>query len=205
MNEKRAQNELRLWEVTEMEGVFARIRQAIGVKTLEEIVLKLVHQSANDTTLEEEKREAESKLARAKAARQSKAGRFSHVKTIGVGNTELNREISDKLDDEIQALRSEVGSTRGNTFRGTHCGAPALSLCVLTVFPGSYCRREDAAIVNETFLGKGCTPQVTICRLRFGLQIISWPLWYTWAPNAKARSGKATSATGKFILGRPSG
>lgn len=91
-----------------MEATFARIRQATGVNTLEEMVLKLANQSTNHTTLEEEKREAESKLSAAKAARQSEDTRFSCMKASGVGNTELNREISNKLNDEIQESRVEV-------------------------------------------------------------------------------------------------
>lgn len=91
-----------------MEATFARIRQATGVNTLEEMVLKLANQSTNHTTLEEEKREAESKLVRAKAARQSEDVRFSYMKASGVGNTELNRDISDKLNAEIQEYRVEV-------------------------------------------------------------------------------------------------
>lgn len=91
-----------------MEATFARIRQATGVNTLEEMVLKLANQGTNHITLEEEKREAENKLARAKAARQSEDARFSCMKASGVGNTELNRDISDKLNAEIQEYRVEA-------------------------------------------------------------------------------------------------
>lgn len=91
-----------------MEATFARIRQATGVNTLEEMVLKLANQGTNHITLEEEKREAENKLARAKAARQSEDARFSTMKASGVGSTELNRDISDKLNAEIQEYRVEA-------------------------------------------------------------------------------------------------
>ena len=106
----RAQNEIQQRQVATMEATFARIRQATGVNTLEEMVLKLANQSTNHTTLEEEKREAESKLARAKEARQSEDTRFSYMKASGVGNTELNRDISDKLNNDIQEYRVEVRS-----------------------------------------------------------------------------------------------
>lgn len=109
-NDMRAQNEIQQRQVATMEATFARIRQATGVNTLEEVVLKLANQSANHTTLEEEKREAESKLTRAKEARQSEDTRFSYMKASGVGNTELNRDISDKLNDDIQEYRVEVRS-----------------------------------------------------------------------------------------------
>lgn len=107
-NKIRAQNEIQQRRVAAMEATFARIRQATGVNTLEEMVLKLANQTTNHTTLEEEKREAESKLTRAKAARQSEDTRFSYMKASGVGNTELNRDISDKLNSEIQEYRVEV-------------------------------------------------------------------------------------------------
>lgn len=106
----RAQNEIQQRQVATMEATFARIRQATGVNTLEEMVLKLANQSTNHTTLEEEKREAESKLARAKEARQSEDTRFSYMKASGVGNTELNRDISDKLNNDKQEFRVEVRS-----------------------------------------------------------------------------------------------
>lgn len=107
-NKMRAQNEIQQRQVATMEATFARIRQATGVNTLEEMVLKLANQSTNHTTLEEEKQEAESKLARAKEARQSEDTRFSYMKASGVGNTELNRDISDKLNNDIQEYRVEV-------------------------------------------------------------------------------------------------
>lgn len=111
-----------------MEATFARIRQATGVNTLEEMVLKLANQSTNHTTLEEEKREAESKLARAKAARQSEDTRFSYMKASGVGNTELNRDISDKLNAEIQEYRVEVkASSKSNRTRS--CGICTIWIC----------------------------------------------------------------------------
>lgn len=99
-----------------MEATFARIRQATGVNTLEEMVLKLANQSTNHTTLEEEKREAESKLQKAKVARQNEDTRFSYMKASGVGNTELNRDISDKLNGEIQRYRVEVGKQSGQNY-----------------------------------------------------------------------------------------
>lgn len=108
----RAQNEIQQRQVATMEAIFARIRQATGVNTLEEMVLKLANQSTNHTTLEEEKREAESKLARAKEARQSEDTRFSYMKASGVGNTELNRDISDKLNNDIQEYRVEVSMNK---------------------------------------------------------------------------------------------
>lgn len=117
-NKLRAQNEIRQRKVAAMEATFARIRQATGVNTLEEMVLKLANQSTNHTTLEEEKREAESKLQKAKVARQNEDTRFSYMKASGVGNTELNRDISDKLNGEIQGHRVEVrNSGTGKSFR----------------------------------------------------------------------------------------
>ncbi|CAM9125525.1 unnamed protein product [Pylaiella littoralis] len=131
-NEMRSQNEIQQREVATMEATFARIRQATGVNTLEEMVLKLANQSTNHTTLEEEKREAESKLARAKEARQSEDTRFSYMKASGVGNTELNRDISDKLNKDIQEYRVEAKMKKAaherlqNTLAGVKQGAVSL-------------------------------------------------------------------------------
>ncbi|CAN0542312.1 unnamed protein product, partial [Ectocarpus sp. 12 AP-2014] len=115
-----------------MESTFARIRQATGVNTLEEMVLKLANQSTNHATLEEEKREAESKLAKAKEARQSEDTRFSYMKASGVGNTELNRDISDKLNNDIKEYRVEAKMKNAaherlqNTLTGVKQGAVSL-------------------------------------------------------------------------------
>eukprot|EP00903_Cladosiphon_okamuranus_P012596 g11787.t1 len=131
-NKMRAQNEIQQRQVATMEATFARIRQATGVNTLEEMVLKLANQSTNHTTLEEEKREAESKLARAKEARQSEDTRFSYMKASGVGNTELNRDISDKLNNDIQEYRVEAKMKKAaherlqSTLTGVKQGAVSL-------------------------------------------------------------------------------
>ncbi|CAN0521011.1 unnamed protein product, partial [Ectocarpus sp. 8 AP-2014] len=132
MNKIRAQNETQQRQVAAMESTFARIRQATGVNTLEEMVLKLANQSTNHATLEEEKREAESKLARAKEARQSEDTRFSYMKASGVGNTELNRDISDKLNNDIKEYRVEAKMKKAaherlqNTLTGVKQGAVSL-------------------------------------------------------------------------------
>ncbi|CAM9382781.1 unnamed protein product [Ectocarpus fasciculatus] len=131
-NKIRAQNETQQRQVAAMESTFARIRQATGVNTLEEMVLKLANQSTNHATLEEEKREAESKLARAKEARQSEDTRFSYMKASGVGNTELNRDISDKLNNDIKEYRVEAKMKKAaherlqNTLTGVKQGAVSL-------------------------------------------------------------------------------
>ncbi|CAM9736724.1 unnamed protein product, partial [Hapterophycus canaliculatus] len=131
-NKLRARNEIQQRKVAAMEATFARIRQATGVNTLEEMVLKLANQSTNHTTLEEEKREAEGKLSRAKEARQSEDTRFSYMKASGVGNTELNRDISDKLNNDIHEYRVEAKMKKAaherlrNTLTGVKQGAVSL-------------------------------------------------------------------------------
>ncbi|CAM9294778.1 unnamed protein product, partial [Choristocarpus tenellus] len=113
-NQLRAENEIRQKKLADMEEMFSRVRQATGVSTLEEMVIKFANQNTNHTTLEEEKQDAETKLAKAKLARSNEEERFSYMKASGVGNTELNREISDKLKTEIQEARVEAKMKKVN-------------------------------------------------------------------------------------------
>lgn len=138
-----------------MEETFALIRQATGVGKLEEMLLKLANQSTNHTTLEQEKRDAESKLAKAKAARQAEDARLSCMKASGVGNTELNRDVSDKLNAEIHRYHVEVRSRSplGYAERSRPGGVEGVDevICQGIKSPGQH-HRSSPALSTQGFL-----------------------------------------------------
>lgn len=93
---------------TTLEEAFVQIRQATGVTTLDEMVEKFMGQGANKKALEDEKAEAERRLARVKAAQEEAEREFAEMKASGVGNTELSREVQDRKEREIVSARAQL-------------------------------------------------------------------------------------------------
>lgn len=91
-----------------MEEAFVQIRRATGITTLEEMVEKFLGQSANKEALLEEKDVAEEHLRRVREQLAEAEERFAGLKASGVGGTEFNRDVYDKLDDEIGQLKTEL-------------------------------------------------------------------------------------------------
>ena len=104
----RAQNEQLQRDASELEHAFTQIRQATGVNSLDEMVEKFVGQEGNRKALQTEKAEAEARLTNAKHAKEETEARFTELKASGIGSTEMNREIADKLEGEITAAKHEL-------------------------------------------------------------------------------------------------
>jgi len=110
--ELHAANEAKLKEFNKLEEQFTAIRQATGVNSLEEMVEKFIGQEGNRESLNNEKREVETRLANAKRKKEQVEAKFSELKASGIGSTELNREISDDLNAQIQGGRMELKVTK---------------------------------------------------------------------------------------------
>ena len=99
-----------------LEDAFAQIRQATGVTSLEEMVDKFLGQSANKEALLEEKAQAEKDLKDVVKAKQGAQKKFADMKAqvaqSGIGGAELNRDIYDKLDEEILGAKAELKMNR---------------------------------------------------------------------------------------------
>jgi hypothetical protein len=108
----RQQNEQLQRDATELEHAFIQIRQATGVNSLDEMVEKFVGQEGNRRALQAEKVEAEGRLANAKHAKEETESRFTELKASGIGSTEMNREIADKLEGEITAAKQELKQSK---------------------------------------------------------------------------------------------
>ena len=76
------------------------------------MVDKFLGQSANKEALLEEKAAAERALQDVVKAKQEAQAKFDEMKAqvaqAGIGGSELNREIYDKLDEEILGAKSRV-------------------------------------------------------------------------------------------------
>ena len=98
--------------VTTYEEAFAAIREATGVRSLDEMVDKFLGQSANKAALLEEKREAEERQQQIKDDMENANKKFAELKAVGIGGCEMNREVYDRLDEELieakQKLKAEL-------------------------------------------------------------------------------------------------
>ena len=91
-----------------LEEAFTQIRQATGISTLEEMVEKFMGQKASKEALLAEKRQAEAQLKATRQLQHQVEEKFASMKASGIGGSELNREIYDRLDDEITAAKREL-------------------------------------------------------------------------------------------------
>ena len=82
--------------------------QATGVRSLDEMVEKFMGQGANTAALESEKREAEARLVAAKERKEELHQQFMEMKASGIGGTELNREVYDKMDEQILQAKAAL-------------------------------------------------------------------------------------------------
>lgn len=91
-----------------LEQAFMQIRQATGVTTLDEMVAKFMGQGANKKALEDEKAEAERRLARIKEQKKAAEDEFAQLKASDLGGTELSRERIAKYEAEISTARAQL-------------------------------------------------------------------------------------------------
>ena len=97
----------RLKILTKMEEAFKHIKDATGVNTLNEMVDKFSNHREHRDRLLVEKKDAEDRLSGAKNNLEQSHGRFNKSKEEGFGDTELNREILNSIEDEIMEERKE--------------------------------------------------------------------------------------------------
>ena len=102
-----------------LENAFLQIRQATGISSLDEMVNKFMSQGANKDALEQEKAEAEARLAKVKTSKEALLQQFAELKVLlvslkmfstiaygdmqasGTGAAEVNREVYENLEQEI--------------------------------------------------------------------------------------------------------
>lgn len=94
--------------VTTYEEAFAAIREATGVRSLDEMVDKFLGQSANKAALLEEKREAEERQQQIKDDMENAKLKFAELKAVGIGGCEMNREVYDRLDEELIEAKQKL-------------------------------------------------------------------------------------------------
>lgn len=99
--------------VSTYEEAFNAIREATGVRTLDEMVEKFLGQSANKQALVEERFEVEQRQRKVKEELARVQTEFAEFKAAGIGGSELNREMYDKLDNNILEARHELKIKQG--------------------------------------------------------------------------------------------
>ncbi|KAG5181328.1 hypothetical protein JKP88DRAFT_321768 [Tribonema minus] len=163
----RAANEERAREVAALEATFARVRQATGVHSLEDMVAKIANQAANRETLEREEREVERRAAAVRHRQEELEQRFCDMKASGVGSTELNRDISDKLKAEAESYRAEVKATKiayeklEETLLAVRQGAKGLCQRLSVHF--GLLEEEDAALLQRAQGAGGAQAEMGGC------------------------------------------
>ena len=127
-------NEDSLKQLQAMEESFAQIKQITGVSSLEEMHEKFSSQKNNRKALEQEVKEAETKLLAAKKAFAKKEKGFQDLKSSGGSIAELTREMTSKLEDSITIARNEHKLTKAGIGRlesvllGLHQGGSGLKV-----------------------------------------------------------------------------
>jgi len=104
-------------KITAMEDAFMLIKQVTGVSSLEEIVEKFSNQRINKKNLEKDVRDTEHKLADAKKNAAETEDMFQDAKASGSGADDLNRELIDRMEEEIASARNELKITKAATER----------------------------------------------------------------------------------------
>jgi len=99
--------------ISTYEEAFNAIREATGVRSLDEMVEKFLGQSANKEALMEEKKEVEARQMVIKEELSRVQKEFSELKSVGIGGSELNREMYDQLDNNILEARHELKIKQG--------------------------------------------------------------------------------------------
>jgi hypothetical protein len=91
----------------ELEGSFLHLKQATGVNSLAEMISKISTHDENHKQLRREKKDAEDRLFAAKATLSSDEEALKRMKSLGFGDTELNRDVINGIKNDILDEKSE--------------------------------------------------------------------------------------------------
>eukprot|EP01029_Cantina_marsupialis_P002830 TRINITY_DN127202_c1_g2_i1.p1 TRINITY_DN127202_c1_g2~~TRINITY_DN127202_c1_g2_i1.p1 ORF type:complete len:613 (+),score=181.20 TRINITY_DN127202_c1_g2_i1:94-1932(+) len=129
-------------EAMTMEEAFRKVQQLTGVVTLNDMINKFLGQDVNKAQLEQEKKEAETRLARVRNIKAKFEKQFLDIKSNGFGGTELNREMYDKLDEQILEVRNNLKVQQGTSNR--------LDATLLAVRQGAMGIQQRLAPISST-------------------------------------------------------
>ena len=110
MNLQRANEESHKM-LQQMEDEFMLIKQVTGVSSLEEMLEKVSSQKPNKANLETEVKEAEHSLVASKKASFELEAQFQNLKSSGVGVADISREVTNKMEADINAARQQFKIT----------------------------------------------------------------------------------------------
>lgn len=84
------------------------IKDATGVNTLKEMIMKISQHDANQRRLVKEKKEAEDRLRKVKLSLSNDQDSLQELKTSGVGDIQWNRDVIDGIHASIADEKAEV-------------------------------------------------------------------------------------------------
>ena len=104
-------------KLAQMEEAFMQIKQATGVNEVTELVHKITNHEEQRNRLQNEKKEAEDKLANAKSQLEEAQHKYDELRAHGIGNTELNRSTICDINEEILKEKTAAKVTKSTNAR----------------------------------------------------------------------------------------
>jgi len=99
----------------ELEKGFEEINKATGVNSLAEMVNKFANHQKHKDNLTQENQDAKLRLDAVKKAVEEATAKFNEIKEVGFGDTEMDREVRNSIDDKVLQERTE-----GKVVRATY-------------------------------------------------------------------------------------
>ncbi len=138
------------------EEAFMHIKRETGVNSVEEMVEKIISRQDQSNSLLNEKIEAEERLSLAKKRLDASREAFNHLKSSGTGDTELNRNLVDSVNNDIEKERGDgkilksINGRLDTILVGLRQGGMGLYQRLLP-FHQTFLDGDHAPILNETF------------------------------------------------------
>ena len=107
-----------------LEESFKNIKQATGVNSLTEMLEKLTRHQEHRDRLLAEKKDTEDRLNAAKQSLENAHQRFEKAKANGFGDTELNRDVTNELEESIalEKVKGKVALSLNDRMEGVLVG-----------------------------------------------------------------------------------
>lgn len=100
-----------------MEEAFSQIKLVTAANSVEEIEEKFTNQRLAKKNLEQEVKDLEPKLARAKKTLKAKEALFQELKSSGGNVADLTRDVTDKIEEQINSCKVDGKLVTAQTIR----------------------------------------------------------------------------------------
>lgn len=117
LKEITTKNELKAGGEGSSEESFMHIKKVTGVNSYTEMVEKFINHQELSNLLQMELKDTEERLASAREALEMTKEKFEKMKTNGFGDTELNRDLINEINDSIENERSQAKIAKSTNSR----------------------------------------------------------------------------------------